>query len=462
MGIIESELANALNGGAVKRKRNATGKIRVKAARVVKPKESHSSEVMVKITGFGKGGGHVKAHLTYISRNGKIELENEQGDRFNGRDEVGAAFKGWSNSLDRGNARANQRDTMHMVLSMPEMTDPEAVRKAARDFAKATFSENHEYVFALHHVGNDKKTVQPHVHIAVKMEGHDGTRLNPRKGDLQQWREGFASALLVYGVDAVATPRVVRGVVRKAENSVVRHIEKGDATHKPRISAVRVARIQQAKNEILEESNVLSAPKSPLKAALEVVRERVVKAWNSAADALETPKKNITFNKQKATNERPDYERINTTSADAIHRLAAVQQSDIGANRRSVPTLNITSLRDLSSINLVHDQRRAEMLLHKDALNYMGGQRGTNSEMRRTGVGPVGAHGGSIERLSDASLAQKIRGFVSAMPPVETAQEALKEKLKAGARELSAKVKRDAAPTPHGNVTRPIDKGVDL
>ena len=35
-----------------------------------------------KITGFGKGGGHIKAHLDYNSRNGKLELENDRGEVF--------------------------------------------------------------------------------------------------------------------------------------------------------------------------------------------------------------------------------------------------------------------------------------------------------------------------------------------------------------------------------------------
>ena len=115
MSIIENELGGALHP-AVKRKSNATKKLRAKAKRVA----SNSTEVMVKVTGFGKGAGHVKAHLEYISRNGKLELENDRGEVFNGKEEVKAFFKDWEQDFSGPKARKDQRDTMHMVMSMPE------------------------------------------------------------------------------------------------------------------------------------------------------------------------------------------------------------------------------------------------------------------------------------------------------------------------------------------------------
>jgi hypothetical protein len=39
---------------------------------------------------------------------------------------------------------------MHMILSMPEGTPQEAVRRGARAFLAETFGANHQYVFALH------------------------------------------------------------------------------------------------------------------------------------------------------------------------------------------------------------------------------------------------------------------------------------------------------------------------
>ena len=66
----------------------------------------------------------------------------------------------------------------------------------------------------------------PHVHLTVKAVNQDGVRLNPRKADLQYWREIFAEKLREQGIEANATPRKVRGVVKKAEKQVVRIIDR--------------------------------------------------------------------------------------------------------------------------------------------------------------------------------------------------------------------------------------------
>jgi len=193
----DEHLGTALLLDEVKRKSNRTGKLRATAGRVSRG----ATEVMVKITGFGKGNTHVKAHLDYNTRNGKLELENERGDIFSGKEQVKEMFKEWGQDFGDHKRRNSQRDTLHMVLSMPEGTDPESVKNAARAFAKETFSQNHEYVFALH---TDEP--HPHVHLTVKMLGFDGKRLNPRKADLRLWREDFAQAMRDQGVDAEAEP----------------------------------------------------------------------------------------------------------------------------------------------------------------------------------------------------------------------------------------------------------------
>jgi hypothetical protein len=106
---------------------------------------------------------------------------------------------------------------MSIVLSMPAGTEPFRVEDASRAFAERVFGERFAYVFVLH--DEDR---HPHVHLTVRMSGRGGARLNPRKADLQGWREVFAEALRERGVEAEATPRRARGVVRKAERTPVR------------------------------------------------------------------------------------------------------------------------------------------------------------------------------------------------------------------------------------------------
>jgi len=79
------------------------------------------------------------------------------------------------------------------------------VQRAAREFPKAEFSD-HRYVMVLHdHQAN------PHVHLSVRTESNHGDRLNPRKADLQRWRETFAERLRGWGIDAEASRQATRG-----------------------------------------------------------------------------------------------------------------------------------------------------------------------------------------------------------------------------------------------------------
>lgn len=45
----------------------------------------------------------------------------------------------------------------------------------------------------------------PHVHLSVRAESSSGRCLNPRKADLQRWRETFAEKLRGWGIAAEAT-----------------------------------------------------------------------------------------------------------------------------------------------------------------------------------------------------------------------------------------------------------------
>ena len=97
------------------------------------------------------------------------------------------------------------------MLSMPSGTDPLIVQRAAREFAQAELAD-HRYVMVLHdHQAN------PHVHLSVRAESRHGKRLNPRKADLQRWRETFAEKLRGWGIDAEATRQATRGQVRNYE-----------------------------------------------------------------------------------------------------------------------------------------------------------------------------------------------------------------------------------------------------
>ena len=278
-----------------------------------------------------------------------------------------------------------------------------------RAFAQTTFGKNHEYVFVLH---TDEP--HPHCHVTVKLLGFNGKRLNPRKADLQQWREGFAEKLREQGVNAEATPRISRGVVKKAEPSVIRHIERGDKTHEPRVAKVRAAKIKEAADELSAEAKGLPVASKPWESAIKTQQNAIRQAWLAAADALEQETPRITFNQQEPRNERPHYEQSNPERVRAGQRAAAVYQSNLEKSGQPAPPGTVASLRNVSSVTLVHHERAAKVLLQPDAPDRMGRERDADSEMRRTRAGVTLDLSGQ-ERLD--GLSKYYRGKQSVCQP---------------------------------------------
>jgi hypothetical protein len=179
-------------------------------------------EVMVKITNkasSAQGMGAVRRHLRYISRNGQVELEDQNGDRISGAEAVRDLARTWQLGGWGIPEASHRREVFNVLLSMPPGTNRQAVRDAARDFAAIEFGDGRAYVFAAH---DDE--AHPHVHLSVQVRGPDGRRLNPRRQDLRQWRERFAERLRVHGVEANATPRRARGVTQRYPKQGVAHM----------------------------------------------------------------------------------------------------------------------------------------------------------------------------------------------------------------------------------------------
>jgi relaxase-like protein len=201
-------------------------------------------QVMVKVTGGGRGIKAIAAHFRYISKNGRLEIEDERGQLSRGKDEVRELVEDWRFGGSRIADVSDRREAFNIMLSMPRGTDPLTVQRAAREFAKAELAD-HKYVMVLHdHQAN------PHVHLSVRAESMHGKRLNPRKADLQRWRETFAERLREWGVDAEATRRATRFQSRRdlplwrikaREEGRARLPTAGTASAKPTFGRVREA-----------------------------------------------------------------------------------------------------------------------------------------------------------------------------------------------------------------------------
>lgn len=181
---------------------------------------SRAPEVMVKVTSNCKTGTQMDGHLRYITRKGKLPLHTSDGERLEGVGEALFVAENWADDARRSKKNGRRLPTRlstNIVLSVPK-GKPKKVLAAAQEFAHANFS-NHDWVMALH-----TDTKHPHVHLAVRNLGHDEKRLHVPKGKPQQWRESLAASLRDQGIEAEATRRAERGVVRKGESQAVRHI----------------------------------------------------------------------------------------------------------------------------------------------------------------------------------------------------------------------------------------------
>jgi hypothetical protein len=166
-------------------------------------------QVMVKVTGGGRGMKAIAAHFRYISKNGRLEIEDERGETMRGKESLRGLADDWRFGGSLIEDIGDRREAFNIMLSMPRGTDPSSVRWAAREFAKVEL-DDHKYVMVLHdHQAN------PHVHISVRAESKHGKRLNPRKTDLHRWRETFAEKLRERGVEAEATRQATRGASRR-------------------------------------------------------------------------------------------------------------------------------------------------------------------------------------------------------------------------------------------------------
>jgi len=169
-------------------------------------------QVMVKVTGGGRGMNAIAAHFRYISKNGRLQIEDDRELTYRGKESMHDLVEQWRRGGARIPEEGPRREAFNIMLSMPHGTSPMGVQQAARAFAKIELA-GHRYVMVLHdHQAN------PHVHLSVRATGMDGSRLNPRKTDLHRWRETFAERLRELGIEAEASRQATRGEGRRSQD----------------------------------------------------------------------------------------------------------------------------------------------------------------------------------------------------------------------------------------------------
>ncbi|MGM9482944.1 relaxase/mobilization nuclease domain-containing protein [Roseateles sp. NT4] len=162
-------------------------------------------QVMVKVTGGGRGMAAIAAHFRYISKYGRLGIEDDRGTVRNGKEAVRDVVDQWRYGGSLIESYGHRREAFNIMLSMPAGTNAALLQRAVREFAQAELS-GHRYVMVLH-----EHQANPHVHLSVRAGAASGKRLNPRKTDLHRWRETFAEKLRGWGIEAEASRQASRG-----------------------------------------------------------------------------------------------------------------------------------------------------------------------------------------------------------------------------------------------------------
>ena len=186
---------------------------------------SKAPEVMVKITSkknAGKGMLPIRNHLSYISRNGKLELETDQGDIIIGKTALEDLFSDWQTSATGSviPEQSNERLATNLIFSMPKGTPSKELQDCVRNLLHEEIQGRYAFVFALH-----EDTDHVHAHVCVKRAAlKRGPLFALKKADLARWRERFASHLRDHGIEANATPRRTRGVTKESLPLEIYHL----------------------------------------------------------------------------------------------------------------------------------------------------------------------------------------------------------------------------------------------
>jgi hypothetical protein len=189
-----------------------------------------TQQVVVRITSKGYTHGRAQAHAAYLIRQGKLTGEDENGFSLLDRESVLEKVDGWRLSravvfLDDKThlppeQRKKLRQTLHIVFSMPKGTDPLKVLQGVRQLAALEFAK-HERILVLHDPATDPskhRGKNPHVHVLLKALSTDGRRLQVDKADLFHFRQAFAEQMRALGVEANASSRLERAVLKRPES----------------------------------------------------------------------------------------------------------------------------------------------------------------------------------------------------------------------------------------------------
>ena len=179
-------------------------------------------QAMLKVSKATYGAKHTFSNFTYISRNGKVPIYDQDGVEITDTEDMMTLAQEWHElnfNPDDLDTRAPAPDARRLILSMPKGSDPDIVLQAAAATARHLFEDRYDYIYGLHTDEGKGKSPHPHVHLTVRAKSHEGVPLAFGPDDLLYMRRVFATELRERGIDADATPQITRGARLNNEHS---------------------------------------------------------------------------------------------------------------------------------------------------------------------------------------------------------------------------------------------------
>jgi hypothetical protein len=163
-----------------------------------------SREVIVKITGGARNKQGIRGAVEYISKDWQENLIDSSGIRYKTKEEMEGIVKILQENVIQNAMFTSAKEvklTHNITFSAPRIAEvsKEDALEAARKALSKKYPDNY-FVMTYH-----ADTKNPHVHAVLNIHKDNGERIDIRKKDLRDIREGFCQNLIEYGYDVKAT-----------------------------------------------------------------------------------------------------------------------------------------------------------------------------------------------------------------------------------------------------------------
>ncbi|CAN7705534.1 hypothetical protein C6558_23340 [Ensifer sp. NM-2] len=172
------------------------------------------------------------------------------------KEKADGIWRDWSSHI----RTVEPRNAFHVIFSARAGTDPEAMKRAARDFLSEQVA-GHRWITAYH-----PETGHVHIHAMITARDDLGKALRLTKPELYEWRERFAAKAREQGIAMVATRRADVAATRPYSQSQAGAYERAKTNSRYLKTSSVVKRVERKRAGVVDPAsltnrNLALAPK---------------------------------------------------------------------------------------------------------------------------------------------------------------------------------------------------------